>query len=156
MGDASTKYLGLNVNASAFSQNDHSLSVYRSSTSAATNQRELCISSGSVELLSRTTDLRALSTNGTFIGGSGAAPTFAGISRQNSAGFDWRCGTFGNHTNASLPISVSVNDAALFAIAGGGAAFSSQRLATYHAGPALNLATLENLQETLLLEISAI
>jgi hypothetical protein len=50
----------------------------------------------------------------------------------------------------------SASSASLFALSGGASAFSDVRMATYHAGPALNLATLEGLQDILITEIAAI
>jgi len=154
-GDAATKYVNLNINVSSFSRDDHSVSIYRSEA-AVTSARELSISPNGIELLARTSQIRAISTNGSFIDGSGVVPTFVGFSRSNSAGYDWRCGTSGTRVNASLALAASASSASLFALAGGASAFSDVRMATYHAGPALDLATLEGLQDTLITEIAAI
>ena len=154
-GDSSTKSINLNINVSSFSRDDHSVSIYRAE-SAVTQARELSISPNGIELLARTSSIRAISTNGAFIDGSGTAPTFVGFSRSNSAGYDWRCGTSGTRVNASLALAASASSASLFALAGGASAFSDVRMATYHVGPALDLATLEGLQDTLITEIAAI
>ena len=93
-GNAAAKYVNLNINVSSFSREDHSVSIYRTGA-AVTQARELSISPGGIELLARTSEVRAISTNGAFIDGSGTAPTFVGFSRSNSTGYDWRCGTSG-------------------------------------------------------------
>jgi hypothetical protein len=93
-GNAATKYVNLNINVSSFSRDDHSVSIYRT-VAAAISARELSISPNGIELLARNSSIRAISTNGAFIDGSGVVPTFVGFSRSNSAGYDWRCGTSG-------------------------------------------------------------
>ena len=76
---------------------------------------------------------------------------FLGVSRSSSAAFDWQFDSVGG-TNAVASNSPAPTSA--FSVFGASNLVSNDnRLATYHIGPALNLATLEGLQATLLSEI---
>ena len=78
---------------------------------------------------------------------------FLGVSRSSSAAFDWQFDSVGG-TNAVASNSTAPTSA--FSVFGASNFVSNDnRLATYHVGPALNLATLEGLQETLLSEVAA-
>ena len=154
-GDASTKYLATGVNATSLSLNDNSISVYLTESRDATNKRYMgnSIAANSIEILGNSTGFRSknfssqLDVNGTSVSSSG----IIGISRDNSANYDWRYETSGNVANTSVSIlggTINVFQSSSIPTAA--------RLATYHAGPALNLATLEGLQDTLISEIAAI
>jgi len=153
-GDASTKYISTGVNATSLSLNDNSISVYLTESRDATNKRYMgnSVSANSIEILANSTGFRSknfssqLDINGTSVSSSG----IIGISRDNSANYDWRYETSGNVANTSVSIyggTINVFQSSSTPIAA--------RLATYHAGPALNLATLEALQDTLITEIAA-
>jgi len=78
---------------------------------------------------------------------------FLGVSRSSSAAFDWQFDSVGG-TNAVASNSPAPTSA--FSVFGASNFVSNDnRLATYHIGPALNLATLEGLQATLLSEVAA-
>ena len=88
-----------------------------------------------------------------------AASGIAGSTRSASTGYDWRiAGASGSLTQTSQ--TPSVRNLFLFSRTLDGADTASSpcdaRIATYHAGAALNLATLESLQATLISEIAAI
>ena len=155
-GDASTKYLSTGVNEGSLSRNDSSISVY------LTTDRDVTTTSsyiggtiGVFAIVDNATGFRSrhmsssLKTNGT----STAVGGIIGISRDNSSDYDWR-DVDANGTNIDPSTTQGNSDVEVFASNGGGF-LCSARLATYHAGPALNLATLEGLQETLLNEVAA-
>jgi hypothetical protein len=156
-GDASTKYLGTGVSEGSLSQNDSSISVY------LTTDRDVTTTSsyiggtiGVFAIVDNATGFRSrhmstsLKTNGT----STAIGGIIGISRDNSSDYDWR-DVDANGTNIDTSTTQGNSDVEVFASNSGGF-LCSARLATYHVGPALNLATLEGLQDTLISEIAAI
>ena len=156
-GDASLKYLGTGVNEGSLSQNDSSISVY------LTTDRDVITTSsyiggtiGSFAIVDNATGFRSrhmslsLQTNGT----STAVGGIIGISRDNSNDYDWR-DVDENGTNID-PSTTQGNLAVEVFASSGGSFPCSARLATYHVGPALDLATLEGLQDTLITEIAAI
>jgi hypothetical protein len=153
-GDASTKYLGTGVSEGSLSQNDSSISVY------LTTDRDVTTTSsyiggtiGAFAIVDNATGFRSrhmstsLKTNGT----STAIGGIIGISRDNSSDYDWR-DVDANGTNIDPSTTQGNSDVEVFASTGGNF-LCSARLATYHIGPALNLATLEGLQDTLMSEI---
>jgi hypothetical protein len=88
-----------------------------------------------------------------------ATGNIAGTTRSASTAYDWRiAGASGSITQASQ--TPSVRNFFIFSRTLDGADTVSNpcdaRIATYHAGAALNLATLESLQATLISEIAAI
>ena len=156
-GDASTKYLSTGVNEGSLSINDSSISVY------LTTDRDVTITSsyiggtiGVFAIVDNATGFRSrhmsssLKTNGT----STAVGGIIGISRDNSSDYDWR-DVDASGTNIDTSTAQGNRAVEVFA-SSGGSFLCSARLATYHAGPALNLATLEGLQDTLITEIAAI
>jgi len=156
-GDASTKYLSTGVNEGSLSINDSSISVY------LTTDRDVTTTSsyiggniGSFAIIDNATGFRSrhmslsLKTNGT----STAVGGIIGISRDNSSDYDWR-DVDANGTNIDPSTTQGNSDVEVFA-SNSGNFLCSARLATYHAGPALDLATLEGLQDTLITEIAAI
>jgi hypothetical protein len=156
-GDASLKYLGTGVNEGSLSQNDSSISVY------LTTDRDVTTTSsyiggtiGVFAIIDNATGFRSrhmsssLQTNGT----STAVGGIIGISRDNSSDYDWRDV---DASGTNIDTSTSQGNLAVEVFASNGGSFlCSARLATYHAGPALDLATLEGLQDTLITEIAAI
>jgi hypothetical protein len=88
-----------------------------------------------------------------------ASGNITGTSRALSTGYDWRIsGSSGSFTAASS--TVSARTFFIFSrtsdVADTSSTPTDARIATYHAGAALNLATLESLQATLISEIAAI
>jgi len=164
LGDASTKYIDTGLIGTDLSQDDASISSYitsadsriatwfpiGNSTSGVAGAMHILAKSGS------TIDVRCHS--GTkFVVDTVDTRTwtgFNGISRDNSANFDWDInGSSGTIVNSS---AAPGNTEAISVFASSSLFLTSARLATYHAGPALDLATLEGLQDTLITEIAAI
>jgi len=156
-GDGSTKYLGTNVNATTLDLDDSSISV------RITADRDTGATAGYIGsvisnfgIINNTTGFRSrhfgstLSTNGS----STSSDTLIGISRDNSADYDWRDGGTGG-TNAVASISKVSGNIEVFS-SGGGSFPTDARIATYHVGASLDLAVLEGLQDTLIAEIAAI
>ena len=149
--DGTSKKINTNTDQSNYAQNDTSASVYRTETVSGTNPFQFGTN------LANGFGARGLSSFITACYGTqavtGSASTtvgLLGISRSASTGYDYRSnGTTGTRTTASVTPAAGNMD--VFAI--NGTTNGSFRLATYHAGPALNLATLEGLQATLLSEI---
>ena len=154
-GDASTKYIGTGLIGSDLSLNDHSLSVYLTADRETGGNRYISGDASTFTVLGNTTGFRARSANTTLstLGSSTATGELIGISRNNSADYDWSYETTG--TQSSTSSSINNVDINVYADSGG-SNNTAARLATYHAGPALNLATLEGLQDTLITEISGI
>ena len=152
--DGTSKKINTNTDQSNYAQNDTSASVYRTETVSGTNPFQFGTN------LANGFGARGLSSFITACYGTqavtGSASTtvgLLGISRSASTGYDYRSnGTTGTRTTASVTPAAGNMD--VFAI--NGTTNGSFRLATYHAGPALNLATLEGLQDTLITEIAAI
>ena len=152
-GDASTKYIDTGVSSSALALNDHSMSVFI--TERATAGRYISAAGYNHTIVTSGSSLYARDASPTnyLISNSTANNRLAGTSRDNSANFNWLYETSGTQTSASS----SIVTAAITVFAeSGGASKTSARFATYHVGPALNLATLEALQDTLITEIAAI
>ena len=148
-GDGSTKYLATNVAGTAISQNDASISVYIKESHTA----------GGGFLLGNSTQSAVLRANatqrlhGSTALGTTPTPGLYGAARSTSTDIDVRS----NATDYSAAVTSTAPNAGLIGIfALGTIASSNPRLATYHAGFALDLATLEGLQETLITEIAAI
>jgi hypothetical protein len=157
LSDGSTKYLATGLTGTDLSQNDNSFSVYASSGAT----------SGFLGGLYGTNFTRtiafALTTTGTSFYSTApldssskitSTPSLVGLSRSASTEFTARTNQ-GNETFTRTSGVPNTGGLSLYAV-GAGVAPTTARLATYHAGPALNLATLEGLQETLLSEVAAI
>ena len=151
-GDGSTKYLATGLIGTDFTQDDVSLSVYITAPATGfyagsnTNDTGIYLREASFALNS--------SAFGAALG-IGTTPTggLIGVSRDNSADFDIRSNQT-NFTEVVASNSALSYELTVFAVRG--LAPMGARLTTYHAGPALNLATLEALQDTLITEIAAI
>ena len=150
--NGSTKRISTNTDQSNYAQNDTSASVYRTETVSGTNPfyfgTNLANGFGA-----RASFITACYNAQVATGSASTTVGLLGLSRSASTGYDYRSnGTTGTRTTASVtPASGNLD---IFAI--NGTTSGSFRLATYHAGPALNLATLEALQDTLITEIAAI
>lgn len=152
-GNASTKYISTGVNTSTLGINNHSLSVYLTADREAGAKRYISGANAKLTLLGNVTGFKTRSASATLyaLGSSTAVGELVGISRDNSSDFDWSYETSGTQLNTSTDSGSNV-DIKVFAGEGGNNA-TAARLATYHIGPALNLATLEGLQDTLMSEI---
>ena len=149
-GDASTKWLNTGLSSTVMSLNDTSISVYTTVDSTDINYW----------LLGNNLFTALRSKGTTFVNGPTAgsttavSPTLYGGKRSTSTHVDVRVnGTTSNFANTSS--SIGTENYNLFTYAPGSGS-SDARLATYHIGAALNLATLETLQDTLISEIAAI
>jgi len=145
-GDGSTKRIDALPNMSGFSQDDVSMSAY---------QTELLTDSwlaGSQNLYIRrasfSTTCFSAAQNGTLPGLG-----LSGTSRSSSAGYTYRTN---NIDRAKTATSAAISDSVFSVVGWRGQLFSNGRVATYHVGAALDLATLEGLQDTLITEIAAI
>jgi len=157
-GDGSTKYIATGVSAATdLLQNDASISVYPTSDrDVGATSLYIASNASNFSVVNNATGFRSrhfnstLSTNGTSTSVGG----LIGISRDNASDYDWYdVGATGTNAEAS----VSQVNLTIGVFAGGdGSLINSSRLATYHIGPALDLATLEGLQDTLITEIAAI
>ena len=152
-GNASTKYLSTGVNATDLSQNDTSISVYVTAAPTGTTLLAGAFAGGVEYLTLRSTP--TLSNASIFTGpftsfGTPLGVGLLGASRSDSANQDRRSNQI-NYPEARA--SIAPASAAFTVFATSGVAPTDARLATYHAGPALDLATLEGLQATLLSEI---
>ena len=145
-GDGSTKRIDALPNMSGFSQDDVSMSAY---------QTELLTDNwlaGSPNLYLR----RASFSTTCFSAAQNGAPPglgLSGTSRSSSAGYTYRTN---NIDRAKTATSAAISDSVFSVVGGYGQFFSNGRVATYHVGAALDLATLEGLQDTLITEIAAI
>ena len=164
----SGKYLSTNTDTTDYAQNDNSLSFYVTDLDTATSadQSILCgIRSGTggnpfhFQYRSSAQRIDARNFSGGGAGGVSSADGFFGSARDNSSNFTYRRDSTdlavaivsGAQANADLLLFAADNT-----IGGSVGSYSDARLATYHAGPALDLATLEGLQATLLSEIAGI
>ena len=150
-GDASTKYFSTGVDASSLALNDHSWSVFL--TERATAGRYISGQGYNHTIVTAGADLyaRDASSQNYLISSSTANNRLAGTSRNNSANFDYLYETSGTQINPST--SIITGDITVFAESNT-TNKTNARIATYHAGTALNLATLEALQATLITEIA--
>ena len=151
--DGSTKSLDLNKNATDLSLDDHALSFYLTNGRTTTAGRYMGGALSNLEVLGNSTGFRARSFTGTIgVHGTSVSETgLIGISRNNSADYDWMYETTGT---AVIPSSV-ITASPLYMFRAATTSFPAFRAATYTVGPALNLATLEGLQDTLITEIAA-
>jgi hypothetical protein len=152
--NGSTKRISTNTDQSNYAQNDTSASTYRTEDVSGTNPFYFGTNlangfgaRGTASFITACYGAQAVTGSATTTVG------LLGLSRSVSTGYDYRSnGTTGTRTTASVAPAAGNLD--IFAI--NGVANGSFRLATYHAGPALDLATLEGLQDTLITEIAAI
>ena len=156
-GDASTKYLDTGALDNSTSQNDASLSVWVTDNVPLDNAywigsqrlaQRSAINNTAVKFSARTTSSSQVNPSPDLVDG------FIGQTRTVGTDFDWFINTnSGNFVKAST--TAFGQGISVFA-QGAGSGKNASRIATYHYGPALNLATLEGLQDTLLSEIAAV
>ena len=155
-GDASTKYIYTGKSTNDLLQDDHSMSVYLTGSRETGANRYISGDNSDLTILGNTAGFRSRSAAAT-LDTNGAATTEAdlvGISRNNSSNYNWKYNSSGTNTRTSSAITTeNIN---VFASGSFDANKTAARLATYHVGPALDLATLEALQDTLITEIAAI
>jgi hypothetical protein len=156
-GDASTKYISTGALDDSTAQDDVSLSVWVTDNVILDNaywigsqrlaQRSSSVNTA-VKFSARTTSSAAVNSSPDLVDG------FIGQTRTVGTDFDWFINTnSGNFVKASTtPLGQGIS---VFAY-GAGVGPNASRIATYHYGPALNLATLKGLQATLLSEIAGI
>jgi len=152
--DGATKSLDLNKNATDLSLDDHALSFYLTNGRTTTAGRYMGGAISNLEILGNTTGFRARDFSVTIgVHGASVSETgLIGVSRNNSADYDWIYETTGT---AVIPSSV-ITASPLYMFRAATTSFPAFRAATYTVGPALNLAALEGLQATLISEIAAI
>jgi hypothetical protein len=150
-GDASTKYISTGTDYLDYAQDDTSISAYVSTPSsgwyAGTSD-----ASTSVYIRDIGTTLRSAAYGGAFNTGTAIVDGLVGVSRSAATTVNIRSNQV-DTANNSPSQSPAVGNLEIYGR--NGAATSASRLATYHAGPALDLATLEGLQATLLSEVAA-
>jgi len=155
-GNGSTKYLDTGYIDSDLAQNNGSLSVYVDTPSSINGT----FYAGTTSVGNTGTFIRRRVTNpqlnvhGFLVNvGTAIIGGLVAVSRTGSTSVNART----NQTNYSFTdTSTTPTSDALQIFARQSSGISDARLATYHAGPALNLATLEGLQDTLITEIAAI
>ena len=163
-GDGSTKYINTNLTGSNTTQDDVSTSVYLTAADQRTSNYNWngnganqdgslhfqCLNGTGVYARCQSSSRQSLETIDTT-----TKTGFCGLNRASSTTYNYLLDTVSgsNTVTSQVPLNSALS---VFTSQGSSSAATSARLATYHYGPALNLATLENLQETLLLEISAI
>jgi len=158
-GDAATKLINTNVAGNSVSINDVSFSCY--TTERGTSGRQYLSSFDKQVLQAGFTipqrfTFKAQSGTAVNIDSTTDSVGFIGLSRDNSADFD--CYVMDREvTQVEASSDTGTTDFSLFAfrpLAPTG--YNNCRISTYHIGPALDLATLEGLQDTLISEIAAI
>lgn len=161
--NASTKYLDAGITDAGSTQNDSSASCYITTAATFTFDSYLGSSesgTGTFKILvggSNNTGFQCFSTI-TDNGSSATPPTgLVGMTRSAAASCT---GRVDDTDNAFTRTSETPQGRNLFIFATNNAGsplrHTDARLATYHAGEALDLATLESLQDTLISEIAAI
>ena len=157
LSDGSTKYLATGLTGTDLSQNDHSFSAYASSAAKSAflggTYSTNFIRPIAVALGTSTTNFYSTAPLDSSLKIT-STPSLVGLSRSASTEFTARTNQ-GDETFTRTSGTPNTGGLSLYAV-GAGVAPTTARLATYHAGPALNLATLEGLQDTLISEIAAI
>jgi hypothetical protein len=158
LGDGSTTYINTNVTDSDTSQDDVSMSCWISTTTVIQN----AVFIGSLYHRHQSTTAnfapklgnRNPSTNQINVSPN-IAIDFFGSSRTGSTNFNYVIdGASGTASRTSVaPIGTDIG---VFNLGNATGVYSTARIATYHYGPALTLATLQALQATLISEIAAI
>ena len=144
-GDGSTKYINANVTDSDTSQDDVSMSCWVSTGTVVNNAVYMgttrtgmlaTTAAFAPKIKSRSTSSNQVNVSPTLV------RNFFGHTRTNSADFDYSInGATGTATRTS--IASVAEDVGIFNTGSSNGVYSDSRLATYHYGPALNLATLE-------------
>jgi hypothetical protein len=157
--DMAAKYLDTGTIGSDYEQNDCSMSTYMTSTTSWTTYIMGVggFGSGTFAILAKNGEILARQMNATAKVLDSDAATFTGFvgtSRTTSTGFDGRANSITTPQTQASQIPQTTAMSVFTASAQNNT--TDARLATYHVGPALNLATLEGLQATLISEIAAI
>ena len=154
-GDGSTTSILTGIFGSNLTQDDFSMSAYAVSDLDTGNL--LAGGGGSNGASQISADGNSRCQNGTQNSSGFSGFGLCGVTRDNSANYDVSVSgstatvVIASQSPAGLPqLTVFAN------YTGTPVAFSAARIATYHIGPALSLATLEALQDTLISEIAAI
>ena len=152
-GDGTTKTVTTGLLGTALAQNDASISCYITNAHT-TGSGFLIADSGLVTRLRASTTVAVSAAINSSVTAVGTAPTgLFGANRPDASNIDIR----NNGTTYAFTKSSVAGSATELGVFGKGSVASTDaRLATYHFGPALNLATLEGLQDTLITEIAAI
>ena len=149
-GDGTTKTVTTGLLGTALAQNDASISCYITGAHTVGSQF-LIADSGTATRLRYTTSVSINSITGSTFGTTPSG--LFGANRTDASNIDVRNnGT----TYADTVASIAGSATELGVFGKGSVASTDARLATYHIGPALDLATLEGLQDTLITEIAAI
>ena len=158
-GDKSTKLINTNVAGNSVSINDVSFSCY--TTERGTSGRQYLSSFDRQVLQAGFTvpqrfTFKAQSSSVINLDSTTDTVGFIGISRDNSADFD--CYVMDREvTQVAASSDTGTTDFSLFAFRPSAPiGHNDCRISTYHIGTALDLATLEGLQDTLITEIAAI
>ena len=151
IGDGSTKYINSNRNNNADGRDDQSMGVWLTSVTTLTSYvspmgadeshwAKRATSSSTYVPRNRSSTANVFNTDGIFM------PGYEGMSRSNSANFDFRekGGTRTLTRASSSPVDQNVFVMARNS-ATGAALHSNERSSLYHIGPALNLATLDGI-----------
>jgi len=158
LGDTSSS-LSTGWSPSSVGQNDFSYSVYCTGTPTINWLAGAGQTGTGASNIETDGDIRCNGSPQQATGNAPVSGSMTGASRSVSTGFDWvSAGASGTATSTSQ--TPTVRTLLLFGrtsdLDDTPGNFSDPRIATYHAGPALNLATLESLQATLISEIAAI
>ena len=152
-GDASTKYIATGTDYLDYAQDDVSLSAYVSTPSGSGWIAGTGTPNGTFYIRDIGTVLRSATHSPAINTGTAIISGLVGVSRSAPTTLNIRS----NQTNTAFSgASITPVAGNLSVFGQNGFPSSAARLATYHAGPALNLATLEGLQDTLITEIAAI
>ena len=158
-GDAATKLINTNVAGNSVSINNVSFSCY--TTERGTSGRQYLSSFDKQVLqagftLPQRFTFKAQSSTVVNIDSTTDSVGFIGISRDNSADFD--CYVMDREvTQVAASSGTGTTDFSLFAFRPlSPTGHNDCRISTYHIGTALDLATLEGLQDTLITEIAAV
>ena len=152
-GDASTKYIATGTDYLDYAQDDVSLSAYVSTPSGSGWIAGTGTPNGTFYIRDIGTTLRSATHSPAINTGTAIISGLVGVSRSAPTTLNIRS----NQTNTAFSgASITPVAGNLSVFGQNGFPSSAARLATYHAGAALNLATLEALQDTLITEIAAI
>ena len=160
LGDGVVKHIKTGLTAASISQNDHAQTVYLGGTRELLSGRyiSVAITGVTVTVLGAGTGFRARVNSSTLdtLGNSTSTTGLLGISRDNSADYDWiDDAQSGTQVMASAVLDALTEDLIVFG-QGGGIPSTGARLSTYTSGSNLNLATLKTLQDQLIADIAAV
>ena len=158
-GTLGNKYINTGVSSSNLALNDASASVFVTELDTTrAGYFGAASTNGSMRLFGSATrqygsDREQIHGNNVSALQVVSVDSLNGMSRDNASNFNFYNGA--DNTVASLSTIAAGGGINLFAN-NGATRYANPRLATYHIGPALDLATLDALQDTLITEIAAI